>query len=442
MSTPRLETVSTKLQRIAELARTIGDAPLFTLAHHIDVEFLREAFKRVRKDGAPGVDGQTVEDYAKNLDENLSALLNKFKSGIYRAPPVRRVHIPKGDGKETRPIGIPTVEDKVLQRAVTMVLEAVYEQEFLDCSYGFRRGRSPHDALEALWKTLMDADGGWVLDVDIRRFFDELDRKHLRDILDLRVQDGVLRRAIGKWMNAGVLEEGNLSYPDSGTPQGGVISPMLANIYLHEVLDKWFEQEVKPRVKAGAWLCRYADDLVIVCRREEDARRVMEALTKRLGRYGLRIHPDKSRIVDFRRPRPGEDRRPGTFDFLGFTHHWGESRRGQAVVKRKTAKNRLARFLKRVSLYLKRHRHDPVAEQHRRLSQALNGHDAYYGLTGNISALKKLRFVIRRIWHKWLGRRCDHRLTWDRFEQIEKRFSLPPARVVHSVYRPAANPCP
>jgi RNA-directed DNA polymerase len=442
MGTPTPSTVSTKLQRIAELARTIQGAPLRNLAHHIDAEFLREAFGRVRKDGAPGMDGRTVEDYAKDLDANLTVLLNRFKTGDYRAPPVRRVHIPKEDGREKRPIGIPTVEDKVLQRAVTMVLEVVYEQEFLDCSYGFRRGRSPHDALEALWKALMDANGGWVLDVDVRRFFDELDHKHLRDILDLRVQDGVLRRTIGKWLNAGVLEDGNISYPESGTPQGGVISPMLANIYLHEVVDKWFEQEVKPRVKWGAWLCRFADDLVIVCRKEEDAGRVMAALTKRLEKYGLRIHPEKSRIVDFRRPQPEEDRRPGTFDFLGFTHYWGESKRGQRVVKRKTAKKRSARFIKRASLYLKRFRHDPVAEQHKRLSRALKGHDAYYGLTGNVKALQRLRYALRRVWHKWLDRRSHQRLTWERFTQIMERFPLPPARVVHSVYRLAAKPCP
>lgn len=442
MGTPRSATVSTKLQRIAELARTIQNAPLNTVAHHIDVEFLREAFRRVRKDGAPGVDGLTLKDYATNLDENLDGLLTRFKSGLYRAPAVRRVYIPKGGGKGKRAIGIPTVEDKILQRAVTMVLEAIYEQEFLDCSYGFRRGRSPHDALDGLRETLMRAGGGWVLDVDVQSFFDELDHAHLRAILDLRVQDGVLRRTIGKWLKAGVLEGGNISYPRSGSPQGGVISPMLANIYLHEVLDKWFEREVKPRVKAGAWLCRYADDLVIVCRREQDARRVMEALTKRLGRYGLRLHPDKSRVVDFRRPRLDEDRRPGTFDFLGFTHYWGTSRRGRRVVKLKTAKDRFQRFIKRASLYLKRHRHDPVADQHRRLSRALRGHDGYYGVTGNVKALQRLREVVRRVWFKWLGRRSDHPLTWQRFEQLEARYPLPPARVARSVYRLAANPRP
>jgi group II intron reverse transcriptase/maturase len=437
------DTVSTKLRRIAELARQMPEKALHTLAHHIDEEFLREAYRRVRKDGAPGVDRQTVKDYAGNLDANLGALLNRFKTGLYRAPPVRRVYIPKGDGKSKRPIGIPTVEDKILQRAVTMVLEAVYEQDFLNCSYGFRRGRSAHDALDALRERLVEANGGWVLDVDIKCYFDEVSHEKLREILDQRVQDGVLKRAIGKWMKAGVLEDRQLWYPRAGVPQGGVISPMLANIYLHEVLDKWFEAEVRPRLRRGGHLVRYADDLVIVCALEEDARRVMRVLAKRLGKYGLRMHPEKSRVVNFRRPRPEAGRRPGTFDFLGFTHYWGRSRKGRAVVKKKTAKDRFSRFLKRIALKCKRDRHEPIVEQHRYLCRAIIGHDIYYGVTGNALALSRLRFFISRIWHKWLGRRSNsRRLTWERFGAILKRFPLPPVRIRRSIYRrPAAKPC-
>ena len=233
--------VSTKLQRIAEVAREKPGEALTALGHHIDIDFLKEAYRRTRKDGAPGVDGQRAEEYAQRLDENLQSLLDRFKSGTYRAPPVRRVHIPKGDGTKTRPIGIPTFEDKVLQRAVTMVLEAIYEQEFLDCSYGFRPGRSAHEALQVLWDGLMKMHGGWVLEVDIQGFFDSLVHGHLRSFLDQRVRDGVLRRAIDKWLKAGVLEEGSITRPSDGTPQGGVISPLLANVYLHEVLDEWFE---------------------------------------------------------------------------------------------------------------------------------------------------------------------------------------------------------
>src|SRR5829696_433501 len=232
--TPSPDPISTRRQRIAELARRSPQAALTTLAHHIDIDWLFEAYRRTRKDGAAGVDGQTATDYAVDLGGNLRSLLDRAKSGRYQAPPVRRVHIPKGTGSETRPIGIPTFEDKVLQRAVTMVLEAVYEQDFLACSYGFRPGRSAHDALRDLWRELMGLGGGWVLEVDIRSFFDELDHDHLRTFLDRRVRDGVIRRAIGKWLQAGVLEEGRLKHPVTGTPQGGVISPVLSNSYLHE----------------------------------------------------------------------------------------------------------------------------------------------------------------------------------------------------------------
>lgn len=437
MSTSRLDTVSPKLQRIAKLAKESPQMVLTTLSHHIDLEFLEEAYRRTRKDGAVGVDGKTAEAYATNLEDNLRSLLDRFKSGTYRAPPVRRVHIPKGDGSKTRPIGIPAFEDKVLQRAVTMVLEAVYEEDFLDCSYGFRPGRSAHQSLQSLWRGLTEMSGGWVLDVDIKSFFDMLDHDHLRSFLDQRVRDGVLRRAIGKWLNAGVMESGQISRPEQGTPQGGVVSPLLANIYLHEVLDTWFVHEVAPRLWGRSFLVRYADDFVIVCEYEHDARRILKVLPKRLERFGLTMHPEKTRLVDFRCPPPessGEPRR-GTFDLLGFTHFWGLSRRKRWTVKRKTAKNRFSRTLKRFSEWCRLNRHLPVKEQHAKLSRALMGHDAYYGITGNWSALNHLRYQIRRIWRKWLGRR-SHKgdVIWDKFNQLMKRYPLPPARVVHTVY--------
>ena len=233
---------------------------LISLSHHMDLEWMFEAYRRTRKDGAAGIDGQTAKDYEANLEANLQSLLDRAKSGDhYKAPPVRRVHIPKGDGS-TRPLGIPTFEDKVLQRAVVMVLEPLYEQDFLDCSYGFRPGRSAHQALREIQSRLTMMGGGWVLDVDIRKFFDSLDHAHLREIVAKRMRDGVIKRLIGKWLNAGVMEEGVLTHPEAGTPQGGVISPLLANIYLHEVLDVWFEREVKPRLKGPGFLVRYADD--------------------------------------------------------------------------------------------------------------------------------------------------------------------------------------
>ena len=258
---------------------------------------LREAYRRTRQDAAVGVDGQTAAAYAANLEGNLRALLDCLHEGTYRAPPVRRVYIPKGDGRTTRPIGIPTFEDKVLQRAVAMVLEPVYEADFLDCSYGFRPGRSAHQAVATLRQEVMAMNGGWVVEVDIRSFFDDLDHGHLRSFLDRRVRDGVIRRVLHKWLKAGVLEQGTVHHPDTGTPQGGVISPLLANVYLHEVLDVWFEREVKPRLQGRGVLVRYADDFVLVFQQERDARRVLEVLPKRFGRFGLQLHPDKTRLV-------------------------------------------------------------------------------------------------------------------------------------------------
>jgi RNA-directed DNA polymerase len=255
-------TVSTKLGQIAKLAREMPQAALTTLAHHIDIDWLREAYRRTRKDGATGIDRQTADEYARNLDDNLRSLLERAKSGSYVAPPVRRVHIPKGDGSQTRPIGMPTFEDKVLQRAVALVLEAVYEQSFLDCSYGYRPGRSAHQALRVVQHQAVVMAGKWVLEVDIRNFFGTLDHCHLQGIVRKRVRDGVLLRLIGKWLNAGVMEDGALEYPEAGTPQGGVISPLLANIYLHEVLDEWFARQVVPRLAGRATLVRFADDLV------------------------------------------------------------------------------------------------------------------------------------------------------------------------------------
>lgn len=436
--------VSTKIERIAMLAKQMPGKELTTLAHHIDIEWLREAHGRVRKDGALGVDGQTAEEYASNLEANLQSLLDRAKSGDhYRAPPVRRVHIPKGDGVKTRPIGIPTFEDKVLQKAVAMVLEAVYEQDFLPSSYGFRPGRSAHDALDAVWQTTAMC-GGWVLEADIEKFFDSVDHAKLREVLSQRVRDGVLIRLIGKWLNAGVMEEGVVRHPESGTPQGGVISPLLANIYLHEVLDVWWERDVKPRLRGLATLVRYADDFVMVFETEEDARRVAEVLPKRFEKYGLRLHPEKTRLVRFEKPSdhgPPESGGGATsFDLLGFTHFWAKSRKGNWVVKKKTAKDRFSRTLKRFSEWCRANCHRPINEQHAALARKLRGHDAYFGVTGNSRALGALRQWVRRIWHHWLGRRSSKSgWTWVRMNTLLTRLPLPPPRVVHSIYR-AANP--
>ena len=433
------EVISTRQCKIAELARREPKLTLTTLAHHIDAVWMREAWRRTRKDAAAGVDGVTAAHYEAELEANLTNLLERFKSGRYRAPAVRRVHLEKPGTSKTRPIGIPTLEDKILQRAVLMVLEPVYEQDFLECSYGFRPGRSAHQALEALWHGLMEFGGGWVIDLDIEDFFGSVDWGHLRSFLDRRVRDGVIRRVIGKWLNAGVMEAGELSYPHRGAPQGGVVSPALSNVYLHEVLDEWFEHEVKPRLRGRAFEVRYADDAVLVFEHEDDAQRVLGVLAKRLGKYGLRLHPEKTRLVEFGRPskpKRGGSQAERSFAMLGFTHYWGRSRKGRWVVKRKTAKDRFSRALRAVGQWCRVHRHRSLPEQHEALSRKLRGHYAYYGITGNVRALARFRHEVRRCWHKWLARRGGRkRMTWSRYLHVLSAYPLPPVRVVHSVYR-------
>lgn len=429
--TSSLQNISTKQLRIAELAERVRPGALTTLAHHLDQDWMREAQRRTRKDGAVGVDGQTAQAYEENLEGNLERLLNRAKDGSYFAPPVRRVHLPK-DGGKTRPIGIPTYEDKVLQRAVLMLLEPVYEREFLDCSYGFRPGRSAHQALEAFWHQAMAMGGGWVLEVDIQSFYDSLDHRCLREILQLRVRDGVVMRLIGKWLHAGVMEAGQETHPEQGTPQGGVISPLMANAYLHEVLDVWFAREVQPRLRGRSFEVRYADDVVLCFEREEDARRVMAVLPRRLEKYRLTLHPEKTRLVPFGRPRP-DGPEPGSFDLLGFTHYWGKSRKGRPVIQRKTSKQRLSRTLSRINEWCRVHRHESVRDQQRMLAQKLRGHYGYFGITGNLRALKQCWHQVERIWRKWLSRRSQRgRVTWERFQAWQSRFALPQPRIIHS----------
>jgi RNA-directed DNA polymerase len=427
------ESVYTKQQRIAELAKQMPDAGFTSLAYHIDLEWLKEAYGRTRKDGATGVDDMTAAQYETDLGNNLSSLLERFKSGSYFAPPVKRVYIPKEVGGEPiRPIGIPTLEDKILQRAVVMLLAPLYEHDFLDCSYGFRSGRNAHQALEALWQAIMGMGSVcWVLEVDIKSYFDTVKHGYLRDFYKKRVRDGVVNRVLGKWLKAGVMEDGTLRYPQEGTPQGGVISPLLANIYLHEVLDVWFEQEVRPRLRGRAELIRFADDFVIVFSNEGDAHRVCEVLTKRFERFGLTIHDTKTRLVDFLHPGR-RDKKPEVFNFLGFTHYWGKSRKRKWVVKRKTAKKKLKQAVRRVYEWCKRNRHKSVEEQWRTLSRKLHGHYGYYGITFNIRGVISFYEEAKRSWRKWLNRRSrDKDMPWERFNRLLKRYPLPTPRIVH-----------
>lgn len=429
--------VCTRQQRLAELARQSPQMAFTSLNHHLDLEWLREAHRRTRKDSAPGVDGETAAQFALDLDGRLAELLERAKSGRYVAPPVKRAHIPKGPG-ETRPIGMPTFENKVLERAVAMVLEPIYEQDFLDCSYGFRPGRSCHQALEALWRAVMSMGGCWLIDADISKFFDTLDKGHLRTMLDRRVRDGVIRRLIGKWLSAGVLEAGAVWYPERGTPQGGVISPLLSNIYLHEVLDTWFERDVRPCLQGRAFLIRYADDFVMGFEREDDARRVLAVLPKRFARFGLTIHPEKTRLLEFRPPARSGPKAP-SFNFLGFTHHWAVSRRGRPYVQRQTRKERLVRSLRAIGDWCREHRHQPLHAQWQHLRAAMRGHYGYYGITGNGRRLHDYYEAAKRLWHKWLDRRSNRRdLSWERFQRLLDRYPLPLPQVVHSVHRAAS----
>lgn len=428
------DNVSTKQGRIAKLAKDAPDMAM-DLSHHMDLEWFVDAYRRTRKNGALGIDGQNAQEYAENLEDNLRSLLDKAKSGRYRAPAVRRVHIPKdAEGKETRPIGIPTFEDKVLQRAVAMTLEPVYEQDFLDCSYGFRPGKSAHQAIATVWRTLMGMNGGYVIDLDIRKYFDSIPHCHIQEIFRKRVRDGVLTRLIGKWLNAGVMEDGFITYSESGVPQGGVISPIISNIYLHEVLDSWFESVVKPRLRGKAFMVRFADDAVLMFERLDDAERMMDVLPKRFAKYGLTLHEEKTRLVNFKKSDDGVEgsEETGSFNFLGFTHFWARSRNGKRIIKRKTAKDRVARSLKRLSVWLRKVRHEPIAKQHRELCAKVRGHVQYYGIRGNSDALTSFAYKTRLLWKKWLSRRSRKaKRNWQWFNGILERFPLPAPAVRH-----------
>lgn len=428
--------VSTKLERIATLAKQMPEKALFSLNHCLDRDLLIAACIRTRKDAAVGVDGETYDDFHKGGFARLDELVNRAHNGTYRAPPVRRAYIPKGDSStEKRPLGMPTFSDKVLQRAVAMVLEPIYEHDFYEGSYGFRPGRSAHQAIDDLRGWLNRHGGGWVLDVDVRKYFDTIDHGHLREFLQRRVRDGVLLRLIGKWLNAGVLEEGAISYPDEGTPQGGVISPLLANIYLHYVLDEWFEEQVKPVLVGEAKLIRFADDFVLAFTHRRDAERVFAVLEKRFAKYGLTIHPEKTRLVRFERPRrsgsseSGSDK-PETFDLLGFTWYWGRTRLGGWTVKTQTAASRVRRTITRIDDWCRRHRHRPISQQCATLCRKLHGHYNYYARPGNYYALSRVYQGVRRAWQKWLSRRSwQAYLPWPRFERLLARHPLPLPRI-------------
>ena len=430
--------MSPELEKVAERAGRDPSARFHSLAHLLNPEALARAYHRMRANAAVGVDGVDKESYGRNLADNLRDLHERLRDKRYRHQPIRRVYIPKDNG-ELRPLGISAFEDKVVQDAVREVLAAVYEQDFTDYSYGFRPGRSAHDALRTLTATARRNGMNWVVEADIRGFFDAVSHRHLLEMIRTRIPDGSLLRLVGKCLRAGVLDGEELTTPDMGTPQGSVLSPLLANIYLHYVLDVWFRDEIQPRMRGRAVLVRYADDFVICFTHEEDARRVLDVLPKRMARYGLTLHPDKTRRLDFRRP-PAEQtggKGPETFDFLGFTLYWKRSAGGKWAMACKTRGARVRRALVRINEYCRDHRHDCLREQHEGLCRKLLGHFNYFGVNGNIHALRAVRDKARRYWHYWLYRRSQRApSSWERFSAMLRRFPLPRGRVVVRIWAP------
>ncbi len=427
------QTVSQKLYQLSKQAREYPNRVFTTLHHLIDVDFLREAYNRTNKNAAAGVDKVTAKEYAANLQGNLERLYRRYKEGNYKAPPVRRIWIEEEN--KQRPIGIPAFEDKILQRAVAMILNAIYEVDFYDFSYGFREKRSAHDALLMLRNSCYEVKVSMIIDADVSKFFDKMEHDEIRKILRKRVNDGKIIRFIGKWLNAGVMESGQVHYPDCGSPQGGVISPMIANIFLHEVLDKWFVNKVQPRLGKRSFMVRFADDFVIGCESEEDAHRLMNALPKRFARYGLTIHPEKSKMVCFKQTSKCTEKcGNGTFDFLGFTHYWARSRNGYWVIKRKTMAMRHRRAIRNLFLYCRNNKHEPVKEQHKDLSAKLHGLYGYYGIRGNYRMLWMIYQKVRGFWKRWLGRRSrDGYVSWEKFTEFLDVWKLPLPRITKQV---------
>ena len=432
-NTQGLPTISPKLKRIAELAKSDPSMQFTAIFHLIDVNFLREAYTQLRKDAAPGVSGQTAQNYAECLEENLIYLHKRLKEMHYKAPPVKRQWIEKEDGKK-RPLGMPEFEDKIVQKAVVTLLEQIYDLDFYDFSHGFRKGHSQHLAIKEIRENSRRLNIGWIIDADISGFFDNIRHEQLLEFIRKRVNDGRVIRLIGKWLNAGVLDGKELSYPDKGTPQGGVISPLLANIYLHNVLDEWFEGVVKSRLNGRCFLIRYADDFIIGFENEIDAHRVMKVLPKRFNRYGLTIHTEKTKLIDFNKPSSNysTSKGAGTFDFLGFTHYWAKSRKGYWIIKRKTAKKKLRRSMKAIWVWCRNNRHINIMIQWKLLNLKLRGHYQYYGIRCNFKSLEIFYFYLKKAWKRWLGTRSSKSyISYAKFELLLKKYPLVLPRVVH-----------
>ncbi len=429
--------MSTGLSKVEDRAKRDPNTKFNSLAHLLDVDALRRAFGRIRKDAAVGVDGVSKDAYAENLEGNLEGLHERLRTKKYRHQPIRRVHIPKAPGK-TRPIGISSIEDKIVQGALSEVLGAIYEQDFSEGSYGFRPKRGAHDALRALNRMVIHEGMGWILEADIQAFFDSVVRAKLREMLQIRVADGSLLRLVGKCLRVGIIDGEEFNKPEKGTTQGSILSPLLGNVYLHYALDQWFEQEVVPKLRGRARLIRYADDFVIGFTDKQDAEQVLCWLRERLAEYGLTLHPEKTRLVPFRRPMYGQPRNPSraTFDFLGFTMFWRLSHKGRWALGMKTRKARIQRTLKALGELCRSQRHRPLKEQHAALDRRLRGHYGYFGVNGNTRSLSLVWHRLTHTWFFWLRRRSQRgrQLTWERFRKYLVRFPLPKPRIVVQIW--------
>ncbi len=424
------------LERVRQAARRNRKQRFTALLHHVyDVERLRAAYLALKRDASAGVDGETWRHYGEALEENLRDLAGRLKRGAYRAKPVRRAYIPKADGRQ-RPLGVPTLEDKIVQRAVVEVLNAVYEADFLGFSYGFRPRRSPHQALDALVVGIQTKKVNWVLDADIRGFFDTLDHGWLVKFIEHRIADRRVVRLIQKWLRAGVLEDGKRTTSEVGTPQGGSISPLLANIYLHYVFDLWAQRWRRKQVHGDVVIVRFADDFVVGFEHRQEAERFLGELRERFSRFTLELHPDKTRLIEFgryaaERRRDRGEGRPGTFNFLGFTHICGRTRDGRFTVLRQTMRKRLLGKLKEVKAELRRRRHHPIPELGTYLRSVVAGHIRYYGVPMNSRAIGVFHKEVCRLWQRSLGRRSQKaHVPWDRMKGLIARW-LPTARVCH-----------
>lgn len=428
--------LSRALDRVREAAEKDRWMQFNALWHHVyNVDRLRECYLSLKRQSAPGVDDVTWEEYGRDLEANLVDLSGRLRRGAFRAHPVRRTYVPKHDGGQ-RPIGIPVLEDKIVQRATVEVLSAVYEVDFLGFSYGFRQERSAHDALNALSVGIMEKRVNWVLDADIRGFFDAISHGWLDRFVEHRIADKRVQRHVKKWLNAGVLEEGRWHAVTEGTPQGGSISPLLANLYLHHVFDLWAHDWRKREARGDMILVRYADDFIVGFEHESDAQRFLAALKLRFARFNLELHPEKTRLLEFgrfaavRRERRGQGK-PETFDFLGFTHYCSKTRKGRFVVKRKTMRARLQRKLQELKVELRRRRHEAVRVTARWLTAVLRGHFQYYAVPFNYASLGQFRWTVVRAWFRELRRRGERRrLTWRRFAALIKAW-LPQPRILH-----------